>query len=209
MKKVYFYPLGLSQGNEANRNMVIIGITGTLGAGKGTVVEYLLEKHAFCHYPVRDFLRAELERRHMPVNRDTLTAIANSLRAKHGPSYVIEELFREACRQGAHAVIESIRTPGEIDALSRHPAFHLLAVDADPRIRYQRIRKRNSETDQISYQEFLSNEEREMHTGDPSKQNLSACIERADHIIFNNGDLLQLREQTEVFLEKIRFPRQS
>ena len=145
----------------------------------------------------------------MPVNRDTLTAIANSLRAKHGPSFVIEELFREACRQDGHAVIESIRTPGEIDALSRHPAFHLLAVDADPRIRYQRIKRRNSETDQISYQEFLSNEEREMHTSDPNKQNLSACISRADYTILNNGDLMQLHEQTEAFLEKINFPRRG
>ena len=36
------------------RQKIIIGITGTLGAGKGTVVEYL-KKKSFKHYSVRSF----------------------------------------------------------------------------------------------------------------------------------------------------------
>ncbi len=184
--------------------MIVLGITGTLGAGKGTVVEYLVDKQSFRHYSVRDFLRDELMRRNMPVNRDTLTAIANTLRAKYGPAYIIEELFAEAVKDGRDAVIESIRAPGEIDSLRRHPGFYLLAVDADPRIRFQRIRKRNSETDQVSYQVFLSNEEREMHASDPNKQNLSACIQVADHVITNNGTIEQLNRQTETILQRIK-----
>ena len=34
---------------------MIIGITGTLGAGKGTVVDFLKEK-GFRHFSVRDYL---------------------------------------------------------------------------------------------------------------------------------------------------------
>ena len=36
--------------------MIIIGITGTLGAGKGTIVEYLVGKKGFKHYSVRELL---------------------------------------------------------------------------------------------------------------------------------------------------------
>ena len=36
--------------------MIIIGITGTLGAGKGTIVDYLCKKRGFLHYSVREFL---------------------------------------------------------------------------------------------------------------------------------------------------------
>jgi len=35
---------------------MIIGITGTLGAGKGTIVE-ILKKKWFGHYSVREFLK--------------------------------------------------------------------------------------------------------------------------------------------------------
>ena len=35
--------------------MIVIGITGTLGAGKGTIVNYLIEEEGFDHYSVRGF----------------------------------------------------------------------------------------------------------------------------------------------------------
>ena len=46
-------PIRMS-GAEAQK--VIIGITGTNGAGKGTVVEVLMEKHGFKHYSARGYL---------------------------------------------------------------------------------------------------------------------------------------------------------
>jgi len=36
--------------------MLIIGITGTLGAGKGTIVEYLVKNKNFKHYSVSGYL---------------------------------------------------------------------------------------------------------------------------------------------------------
>ncbi len=180
--------------------MVTIGITGTLGAGKGTVVEYLVKKKGFTHYSVRGLLREELEKRKLPVNRDTLTAIANTLRAKNGPAYLVEQLILRARDAKNNCIIESIRTPGEVEILRKHKNFYLLAVDADTRLRYKRIRSRNSETDQVSYHKFLQNEEREMHSTDPNKQNLAACIHLADYIIVNNGSLANLQRSIEDFL---------
>ena len=43
--------------------MNIIGITGTLGAGKGTIVDYLVQKKGYLHYSVRAFLSEEVKRR--------------------------------------------------------------------------------------------------------------------------------------------------
>ncbi|PIY34687.1 MAG: hypothetical protein COZ08_00575, partial [Bacteroidetes bacterium CG_4_10_14_3_um_filter_42_6] len=69
--------------------MVIIGITGTLGAGKGTLVDYLINKRGFAHYSAREFLIREITRQGLEVNRDTMTSVANKLRALHSPAYVI------------------------------------------------------------------------------------------------------------------------
>lgn len=184
--------------------MIIIGITGTLGAGKGTVVEFLTRYYGFVHFSVRAFISRELDHRGIPVNRDTLTALANEMRAKNSPSYIIEELFIEAAQQDKNCIIESIRTPGEIEALRSNPAFFLLAVDADPRIRFNRVRKRNSETDKVSFTTFINNEQREMHSNDPNKQNLAECIRQADYVIENNGSLEELHEKTADFLKFIK-----
>ncbi len=58
---------------------MIIGITGTSGAGKGTVVDYLLKK-GFKHYSVRDFLTEEILKRGLEPNRDNMIFVANELR---------------------------------------------------------------------------------------------------------------------------------
>ena len=183
--------------------MFIIGITGTLGAGKGTVVEYLVEKKGFDHYSVRAFLLKEINRRGMPENRDSMVAVANELRSKNGPSYVTDHLYHEAALIGNSCIIESIRTPGEIDSLRKKGEFFLFAVDATPEIRFQRILERQSETDHISFDTFIGNEAREMNTSDPNKQNLKACIKQADFLLLNDGSKEDLFREVEKVLQQI------
>lgn len=181
---------------------MIIGITGTIGAGKGTIVDYLIENFAFHHYSVRQFLIEEAERRGLPLNRDVYVAIANELREKNSPSYITDQLHQIAIEKGGNAVIESIRTPGEIESLRKKGDFFLLAVDAEPHLRYERIIVRNSETDQISFDTFVANEKREMTSTDPNKQNLSECIKQADFVIRNDYDIPTLHAQIDQIVTK-------
>ncbi len=182
--------------------MIIIGITGTLGAGKGTVVDYLTTK-GFVHYSARDFIIREIERRGLPVDRDSMTMIANDMRSTHSPSYIAEMLYNEAKSAGQDAVIESLRTEGEILSLRQNGNFHLLAVDADPKLRYERITLRASETDKIPFEKFIADEAREMHATDPNKQNLARCIELADARLVNNGTVNDLYVQVDSILKRI------
>ncbi|MDR1458607.1 MAG: AAA family ATPase [Bacteroidales bacterium] len=180
--------------------MIIIGITGTTGSGKGTLVNYLTSQKGFIHYSVRSFLIEELTRRQFPVNRNTMTELANELRKNHSSSYIIDCLFLQAQKTGKNAVIESLRAVGEIESLRKKGEFCLLAVDASPDTRYKRIIRRQSETDHVTFEEFVQNEQREMFSSDPNKQNLSQCIALADHLLYNNGTIDELYTQLEKIL---------
>lgn len=183
--------------------MKIIGITGTLGAGKGTIVDYLTRHHKFHHFSVREYLSKIIKERNGAVNRDSLVAVANELRAANTPSFIAEELYREAKESGVDCIIESIRTVGEVNSLHSKGNFTLFAVDADQRLRYERIVERASETDKISFDVFVENENREMTNTDPNKQNLSACMELADYRFLNNGSFDLLYRQIDEVLTKI------
>ena len=220
------------------RRRLIIGITGTLGAGKGAVVDYLVGQHAFLHFSARAFLldavlaRHHYRHRHLQqrgrvttpdsvaVDRAAISQVANELRAQHGPAYLAEQLLAQAtaalnnnyelassaggdAAQPGGAIIESIRTTGEVDALrAAHPGnnFLLLALDAAPRLRYDRIVLRKSETDSVSFEAFLEDERREMDNREPHKQNLRECIRMADARLTNDGTLADLHAQVDEVL---------
>lgn len=182
--------------------MLIIGITGTLGAGKGTVVEYLKEK-GFTHYSASGFITEEIRRRGLPINRDTMHEVANDLRAQHSPSFIVEELYVRAVVAGKDVMIEALHTVGEVRALKARGNFYLLAIDADPKIRYARIVERKSEKDLVSFEKFLADEQAHINTDDPTKQNLPACAELADAHFSNDGTVAELRAQVDRALEAI------
>lgn len=178
----------------------ILGITGTLGSGKGEVSAFLQNK-GFMHFSVRDFLTEKLTERGLAINRDEMTRLANELRATHTPSYILEELYAQAAARGGNAIIESVRARGEVDFLKKKGAF-ILAVDASAKLRYERIRARKSDLDHVSYEKFLSDEKREMDSDDPLRQNIRYCMGQADFLLKNDGTLAELYEQIERVLPK-------
>ncbi|MEY2664277.1 MAG: hypothetical protein RIT04_85 [Candidatus Parcubacteria bacterium] len=182
--------------------MIIIGITGTIASGKGATVACLKEK-GFEHYSARDFLFEEITKRGLSLNRDTTAMVANDLRAKHGSGYIIESLFNRAAKSGKNAVIESVRSLGEVAFLKQQEHFFLIAVDAEPKIRYNRAVARGSELDHVTFEVFSAQENRELESTDINKQNLRGCIAQADFTILNNGTLDDLQNEVEKILLKI------
>ncbi len=189
--------------------MLIIGITGTIGAGKGTIVDFLVQKKGFIHFPVRAFLIEEIKKRNLEVNRDSMVEVANDLREKYSPSYIVDQLYERASNSNANCVIESIRTVGEVESLRSKGAFCLFSVDALPDLRYERIVKRASETDHISFETFLANEQREMNSDKPNEQNLKKCIEMADFRFSNNGTIQDLEQAVEAVLKEVNAKKQA
>jgi len=175
---------------------MIVGITGTNGAGKGTVVDYLVEQRGFAHYSVREFLIEEIERRGLPVDRSAMRDVANELRREHGPAYVVQTLFERAKAAGKDAVIESIRAVGEAEFLQSVGA-KIVAVDADKPIRYDRAITRGSHTDKVTFEEFVLQEDREMAGTEPWDMNINGVMQMADIRIENNGSLEKLHQQIE------------
>ena len=184
----------------------VFGLTGTHGAGKGMLVSFL-KQCGFAHFSARDdVLWPEVRRRGLPDNtRDSLSIVANKLREENGAEYVAFRLYELARSTGRDAVIESIYTLGEISRIreAAEGRFILIAIDADIRIRYDRITKnRRGETDMISYEKFFEQQSRELYSADPTKHNLLACWDAADIKLLNNGTVDELRDKLREKLKK-------
>lgn len=185
---------------------MILGITGTIGAGKGTVVDYLVQEKGFKHYSVRAAITEEVQKRGLPVNRDTLNQVGTELRKQYGGSYFGELLRARAQAEGAeNAIIESVRTVLEATKIKSIGGC-ILVVDAPEEVRYERIQSRASETDHVSFEEFRTQEAREMdseNANDPSYMNMRAVIAMADVTVQNDGTLDELHTRIEEALAKL------
>lgn len=181
---------------------MIIGITGTNGAGKGTVVDYLVQEKGFAHYSVRDFLVEQIEARGMPVNRDSMHMMGNEIRAQHEPSYIVQMLYARAEAAGHNALIESIRALGEA-AFLKQKGGKILAVDADRHVRYERIVARASSTDHIDFDTFVVQEDKELTSTDPAAQNVLGVMQMADYTVQNDGTREELNEKIDALLGSI------
>lgn len=175
--------------------MYIIGITGTIGAGKGTVVEYLKSK-GFTHYSSSGLLKEILTERGVQIDRDAFSSLGKEIRAENPQGGVLALSYERLKRDGVEkAILESIHTIGEADFV-RSVGGVIWGVDANIAIRYERIIKRGTEKDHVSYEKFVEQATREDDGGsDDSGHNIRGVIKQADILITNNGTLEELHEQ--------------
>lgn len=183
---------------------MIIGITGTDGAGKGTVVSYLVKELGFTHFSSRELIVREIAKRGLEVTRENMRIVANDMRKEHGTDVMVTKSLEKISEEHIDdSVIESIRTLKEAETLKANGGI-LLSVDADQQIRYDRILARQSESDHVTFEEFKTQEELEMNDPDPNGMQKAKVIEMADYTIFNDNDMRQLHEDIEAFLEKCK-----
>ncbi|HEY5383390.1 MAG TPA: AAA family ATPase [Candidatus Paceibacterota bacterium] len=181
---------------------MIIGITGTLGAGKGTVVEYLVQQKGFKHFAVSDtFLAGEAKKRGIEPTRVVRRDIANEFRAK-GPTKLMEAVYKMAkgaIEAGENVVLEPQHTAAEVKFIQSIGGIEL-AVNADLRTRYQRIQKRGSSKDDVTFEQFEAEQIHEMASDNPDQNNLGAAIQAADTVLYNDTTPEELYIQVEAAL---------
>lgn len=175
---------------------MILGLTGSFGAGKGAVVDYLVSKKGFTHYSASGFITEEIQRRGMPVNRDSMILVSNDLRRTNGPSSIIDALYGRAQEQGGNAIIESLRAVAEVRRI-KELGGTVIGIDADPHTRYKRAFERASEKDNVSFEKWLDQEKREMNPNDPTKQDIYGALKESDYVLSNNGTREELYAQIE------------
>ncbi len=178
---------------------MIIGITGTLGSGKGTVVDYLVKTRGFKHYSMSGFIREEILRRGLAVSRDTYTVVGDDIRAKNGAEFMAMSLCKRAIQTGGDSVVEALQSVGEAEEVRKNGG-KLWAIDANPHIRYERIQLRKSEKDSVSFEDFIRVEKIEMESTDPARHNIGHVMQMADMVLTNNGAPEELYQQVEVAL---------
>lgn len=179
----------------------IIGIAGTNGSGKDTVGHTLADRHSYLFVSVTDLLRAELNRRGQPVDREHLRALSAEWRREYGLAVLVDRALQEFNRLKGNYVglaIASLRNPAEADRIHELGGL-VIWVDADPKERYNRIQdnveaRARAGEDAKSFEQFLAEEEAEMHKpagSDAATLDMASVKVRSDLFLINDATNLQ------------------
>ena len=166
------------------KSIIYVGFTGPMGAGKGAAIEEL-------HNSLSHIVRAEATAQGIEHTRENLIDLGNSLRKQHGFGVLGHKTAGNLNAQKyAFEIIDGIRHPEEARALKEGlDNFMLIAVTAEPEIRYERILSRKRPSDPTTIKEIEEKDLKDRAIG------IDACIEIADFVIPNNNiKLTKLRE---------------
>lgn len=171
----------------------IIGLGGTNGSGKDSLGQILAEHHGWLFVSVSEILRDELKKRNISIERENMRTLSAQWRRESGLGVLVDkavEIFKISGNKYKGLVITSLRNTGEADRV--HELGGLVAwIDAEPKVRYERINSRMRSTeDQKTFEEFLAEEQDEMrHSGDEATLSMSGVKAPADIFLQNNGSL--------------------
>ena len=182
---------------------MIIGITGTIGSGKGTVVEYL-KKRGFAHYSVSGILKEILKERGLPETRTYMSPLADELMKKHEGGVLFLAHERAEKSGIKDYILESIHRVSEADYV-RSIGGVIIGVDADIRKRYERtVKRKEGEKDNVTFEEFLEHAKREDEGEKGTGPNIRAVLKTANAVLMNNGTLDELHAQIDEILKQIK-----
>jgi len=179
---------------------MILGLTGTMGSGKGEVVKYLKAK-GFEHYVYSDILKEIARQRNIELTRKNLQKLGTDIKKETKNMGILSNKMLNKIKTDK-AVVDGVRNPDEIRELRRKREVYIIGITAPQKLRYQRLRKRAREGDPKTSREFKRLDNLE-NRGKTRGQQINKCLKMADFTINNNGSLEKLKNEIEKILNTI------
>lgn len=175
--------------------MRVIGICGTNGSGKGILCDFLV-KYANCkHVSARDLIIEKAKQNGVEVV--TRPQMREFMEKYNREGHSLLDDFLIDCKDEEEIIaFESIRRVSEIKRFRNSGInFLLVSVDADPKIRFERAILRGSNTDHVTFEEFLIQEQNESNAIEENQMNILKCIELADVKLTNDGNMNKFQDE--------------
>lgn len=179
---------------------IIIGLVGTPGSGKSALTEYINKAYGGVQFRFSDFLLHVLKKMNLETTRDNMIRLSVSLRNEFGEDLLSHAIAAEALQSGESLVlVDGIRRPGDLTAFRPLPNFRLIAVNADPKLRFERIKRRGEKAGEMdmSWESFLNEEKA------PTEVTIPEAMTFANYVVMNDGSLEELHAKVDEIMKEI------
>lgn len=181
---------------------LIIGLVGQAGCGKGTMADLLQTEYGAGYFRFSAILSGILDRLALEKTREHFTALSETLRKTFGEDVLSYAIANEALHAPQDVVIlDGIRRVEDIVGLEPLPLFKLVAIDADPKLRYERMKNRGEKASEknFTWEQFLAEEQL------PTEVTIPFVMKRATKTLTNNGSREEFETTVHGFMSELGF----
>lgn len=168
---------------------LILGLVGEMSCGKGTIAEHMKGKYHSSTHRFSTVLRDVLDRLHLEQSRGNIQILSEILRKSYGEDIFAKSMLHDVeGDSGDIVVVDGVRRIEDIGFLRELSHFKLIFIEADMRVRYERLtgRRENSDDQVKTFEEF-----KREHEADSELQ-IRELKNYADYVVDNNGSYLDL-----------------
>lgn len=174
-----------------------IGVFGPAGGGKGFASKYIAKKYHYKIINMGDLVRALARKEHLKPTRENLEKLQAKY-SKYGKDFVIGRALEKASQMKCPVIFEGMRKPIQAELVKKKMNARLILVDANPKIRFERMKERRRTGFSKTLREFNELEKKEEKVF-----NLKKTFSYADYKVDNSNGEKDLYNQIDKIMKKI------
>ncbi len=183
------------------KNRIIIGIAGHPSGGKDTVARYLVKKYGFVHISTSDILRQYIQQHQLgDLSRENMNKVVTKLRQQFGTDFLVRDVLET--NTDTKLVLSGLRSSGEAKAIVAEGGI-LVAVDASLQVRYKRALQRGRIGENISFDEFVKEQQKEDNPSNPNAPSVAAVTSVAQEHIDNSSTRAHTHSQVDALMKRL------
>jgi len=179
---------------------IVLGLVGPMASGKGAMKKYIEEKYGGRDCRFSTVLREVLDRVGEPINRENMQKISTVLRQTFGEDLLAKVIVKDAGMIDSNIVIvDGVRREADIKYLKELENFYLIAINASPEVRYNRMIERNENVGDKdkTLEQFMTDQQAE------ADREIPQVMKKADFTIDNSGGWDNFYAQIDVIIKKL------
>ncbi len=179
---------------------IIIGLVGPIASGKDVSKKFIEDNYGANSHRFSTMLRDILQRLYLDINRENMQNLSFDIRQRFGED-IMAKVIATDLKNDQHeiVIIDGVRRMADISKLKNFPNFYLISIDAKPKIRYNRLVKRqeNIDDNNKTFSQFISDSQAE------SEKEIPIVMAKAQYKIDNNSSLEALYKQLKDIMKEI------
>lgn len=175
-----------------------LGVLGPVGSGKGFAAKYISRKYGYRMITMGNIVRSLAKKEGIKPTRPNLEKVQRKYRDKYGSDFVIQQAIKKAQTSKRPVVLDGLRA--EVDAVTAKKILgaKLILVDADPEVRFERMKRRRRADFSKTFEDFKKIEALEDKTF-----HLNKTFSHADYKADNTDGKKSLYDQLSKIMKKL------